>query len=452
MAEQHSNLFNRFAGSIRHHKIISILVAVVILAGLATWRMEAAKAKSGGYLTARVATGDIASTVSANATVQATHDVVLSFKNSGYVQSVAVTQGQFVKAGTVLATEQASDYQAQLQQAEASLQTAQANYDKLPDQVNQAQAQLSQAQSNLGLAKTTLAQDEALFAAGAIAKSTLQSAQNTYQNDLAQVQSAQSNLNMTSNSGSLAAQVKSAQAGVTLAENNLAGCQITTPMDGYVVNISGSTGEWTQGGAPASAASSSSTSSSQFTIEVASNQLELLAEINEADIAKVSVGNKVTFTVDAYPNKTFSGQITSLAAEATAVQGVQYYQAYVSIGDQTGLKAGMPAAINIISAQKSNVVVVPRAALDYAAGLVRSGSRTGNASFVAVLSNGKPQLVRVQTGIENNSMVEITSGLTAGRQVILGSRQTTGVTAGGQTQGQRQGPSTTGRAIHMIGG
>ncbi|HUW64515.1 MAG TPA: efflux RND transporter periplasmic adaptor subunit [Spirochaetia bacterium] len=433
MADKHSNLFNRLAQSVRHHKIISIVVVVVVLAGLVTWRAEAAKSTKGGYLTRRVTTGDIASTVSANATVQATQEVVLSFKNSGYVQNVSVTQGQFVKAGTVLAQEQASDYQAQLDQADANLA-------KVPDEIDQAKASLTQAQNNLDLAKTTLAQDEALFAAGAISKSTLQSTQNSYQNDLVAEQSAQSNVNMAVNTDAL-----TAQAGVTLAQNNLTGCEIVSTMDGYVVNINGNTGEWTQGGAPASSASSSSTSSSQFTISVSSNQLELLAEINEADIAKVSTGNKVTFTVDAFPNQTFTGQITSLAAEATAVQGVQYYQAYVSIDNQTGLKAGMPAAINIIFAQKSNVVVVPRAALDYAAGLAKGGG-----SHVAVLSDGKPQLVPVQTGIQNNSLVEITSGLTAGQQVILSGQGLTRSSSTSQDQGQ--GPSTTGRAMHIIGG
>jgi len=441
MAEQRQNLFNRFAQSVRRHKIMTVVVVLLVLAGLAGWRMEKARAQSGGYFTARAAIGSIAITVSANATVVATQDVILSFKNSGYVQSVTVSEGQFVKAGTVLATEQASDYRAALEQAEATLESAQAGYAKVPDEIREAQTQLDQAQSNLDLAKTTLAQDEALYAAGAIPLSSLQNAQNTYRNDLAAYQSAQSNLDMAENTDARTAQsqVESAEAGVTLAQNNLAGCEITAPMNGYVVNINGSTGEWTVGGAPPA---NSSTTSNQFYIEIASNRLELSAEINQADIAKVSIGDPVTFTVDAYPGKTFSGKVATLAAEAQDVEGVQYFQSYITIDDQTGLKAGIPAAVNIISTQKNNVLVVPRAALDYAATLARGGG-----TYVAVPANGQPRLVPVKTGIENDSLTEITSGLEPGQTVILGSR-----TGGGQTQLQQHGPSATGQAMHMIGG
>lgn len=457
MAENHSNLLGRLANSVRNHKILSLVVVIVVVAGLVTWHAEAAKSTSGGYLTRRVTTGDIASTVSAQATVQATQEVVLSFKNSGYVQSVSVSQGQYVTAGEVLAQEQSTDYQAQLEQAQASLSSAQAAYAKLvatqPDQVAQAQSQLTQAQSNLDLAKTTLAQDEALYAAGAISQTTLNSAQNTYQTDQAQVQSDQSNLTITANTGSVteaADAVKTAQAGVTLAQDNLTGCEIVSSMNGYVTNLNGNTGEWTQGGAPASSASSSSTTSSQFTITVDSNQLELLAEINEADIAKVSNGDQATFTVNAFPNQTFTGKITSLAADATTVQGVQYYQAYASIDNQNGLKNGMPATMTIITAQANNAVVISRSALDYAATLVRGPN--ANADYVAILSGGKPKLVPVTVGIENDTMAQITSGLSAGQEVIMGSLAPGQAKSSAASATQGHGPSATTRAVHMIGG
>ena len=451
MGEKESSVINRIGRGILRRRAISIvLAAVLVLGGLGAWRIAAAKSQKGGYLTVPVTYGDIATTVSANATVEPTQETVLSFKNSGYVQAVYVAEGQFVKAGTVLAVEQASDYQAQLEQAEATLETAQAGLAKVPDEINQAKASLAQAQANLDLAKTTLYRDEALAAAGAIAKSQLDSDQNAYQNAESAYQSAQANLNMAENTDEATAEaaVKSAQGQVTQAENNLAGCQIVSTMDGYVVNINGSAGQWTVGGAPPT--SSSSTTSSQFTITISSSQLELLAEINEADIGKVSVGDKITFTVDPYPNKTFTGQITSLAAEAAAVQGVQYFQSYMSIDDQTGLKAGLPAAVTIVAAQKSHVLVVPRSALDFGATLARG--RTG--SYVAVLNNGKPQLVPVQTGIVNDSTAEITSGLSPGQLVILSQRQSSGAPSAALSgqQGQKQGPFTTQRAYHMIGG
>jgi len=458
MAEKYSNLFRRLVQNVRRRKIISMVVLVLVLAGFAAWRADAAKSTSGGYLAGKVAYGDITSAVSVNATVEPTEETVLSFKNSGYVENVYVTKGQFVKAGTVLAKEQSSDYQAQLDEAEAGLESAQANYGELvakqPDQVNQAKAQLAQAQSNLDLAKTTLAQDEALYAAGAISRSTLSSAQNACQNDLAQYQSDESNLNEVQNTAGLtqaADSVKTAKAQVTLARNNLSGSDIVATMDGYVVDISGNTGQYTEGGASSSSSSSSTTSSSQFTITLSSNKLELLAEVNEADIAKVSTGDKVTFTVDAYADKTYTGAITSLAAEATEVQSVEYFESYVSIDDQTGLKAGLPATVDIISSQKSHVLLVPRSAVDY--GTTFANGKSG--SFVVVVSNGKQQLTPVRTGLKTDSEVEIESGLTAGQEVVLSSQ---GLTSSGTSSSstknsgsQTQGPGIPG-AGPMPGG
>jgi len=327
-----------------------------------------------------------------------------------------------------------------LDQARANLQNAQANYDKLvatqPEMVDQAEAQLAQAESDLDLAKTTLAQEQALFAAGAVSRAALDGVQNTYQTALAKYQSAQSNLSVVQNTDSIAAaaaQVKVAQAQVGLAENNLAGSRIVSPMDGYVGVVNGSTGQWTQGGAPPAGTSISS----QFSITVSSSRLELLAEVNEADISKVSRGDKVSFTVDTYPDRTFTGRITSLSPYAVTIQGVQYYDAYASIDDWAGLESGLPANVNITYAQKNHVLAVPRAALDYAAGLAKAGGGVAGGKYVAVLYQGKPRLIPVQTGIENGTQVEISGGLQAGRVIVVnsqGGRRGSGGGAG-QTQG-----------------
>jgi len=396
-----------------------ITAAVMILAlAAAAWGVAGAKSKSGGYLIGKAAYGDIVTTVSANATVEATRETTLSFKNSGYVEDVYVQTGQFVRAGTVLAKEQASNYQAQLDEAEAGLESARANYAKVPDEVNQAWAQLAQAKNNLNLAESTLGWDEALYQAGAIAKSTLDTDRNTYRNVLSQYQSAQSSLNIAENTDATTAlaAVKAAQAQVAVARNNLSGSEIVATMDGYVVNINGNAGQYTEGGAPSS--SSSSTSSSQFTITVSSNKLQLLAEINEADIARVGTRDRVTFTVDAFSGRTYTGTITSLAAEATQVESVECFAAYVSIDDQTGLKAGMPATLDIISSRRSHVLVVPRTALDY--GATVAGDRSGN--YVVVISDGRQRLTPVRTGLTTETEAEITGGLADGQAVVLGSQ------------------------------
>ncbi len=425
MAEKHSNIFQRLAQSVLRHKTISVGATLLILAGLFTWHLYVVRSGGGTYLTAAAAYGNIASTVSANGNVIAVQDVTLTFENQGFVQTDYVKQGDLVKTGQVLAQENQNDMHAQLEQATAALQNAQANYQKLvatqPQLVDQARAQLTQAQSNLNLAKTTLGQDQSLFAAGAVSRSTLTSAENAYQNADSQYRAAQSNLAVVGNTGNIAiaaAQVKSAQAQLTLARDNLAGTQIIAPFDGYVATVNGNVGQWTQGGAPPPGTAISS----QFSITLVSTQLELQAEVNEADISKVRNGQDVTFTVDTHPNQIFNGQITSLSPLGVDIQGVQYYNADVAISNYQELKAGMPAAVTIISAQKNHVLVIPRSALDYARTYLTARGKAYNSGkdYVIVLTHGQPVATAVDIGLINNSEAEVVSGLQAGQEVVMG--------------------------------
>jgi len=169
----------------------------------------------------------------------------------------------------------------------------------------------AQAKSNLDLAKTTLDRDKLLLEAGVISQADLDAANNSYQSAQIQYAAAQTNLAETflieSSVGKIinssydletaAAQVKSAQAQLNIAGNNMDNLKIVAPFDGYVSKITGNIGQWTGGGVT----STSSTSTSQFSIELSSTKLQLKAEINEADISKVKTGQEATFTVDTYP-------------------------------------------------------------------------------------------------------------------------------------------------------
>lgn len=158
----------------------------------------------------------------------------------------------------------------------------------------------AQAKSNLDLAKTTLDRDKLLLEAGVISQADLDAANNSYQSAQIQYAAAQTNLAEINSSYDLetaAAQVKSAQAQLNIAGNNMDNLKIVAPFDGYVSKITGNIGQWTGGGVT----STSSTSTSQFSIELSSTKLQLKAEINEADISKVKTGQEATFTVDTYP-------------------------------------------------------------------------------------------------------------------------------------------------------
>ncbi|OAT85225.1 efflux RND transporter periplasmic adaptor subunit [Desulfotomaculum copahuensis] len=469
------------------HKIWTVLILVVVAGGLIAWHYLGKPKDGGGYLTQKVAYGDISETVNASGTIEPVQQVTLTFKNQGYVQNSYVQVGDRVDKGKLLAEERDSDFQAQLAQAEGNLQNARADYDKLvatqPEKIAQAKAQLAQAQSSLNLAKATLDRDQSLFEAGAITRADLDSAQNSYQSALSQEQSSASNLSLVSNSGDIAAaaaQVETAQAQVALAQNNLTSARIIAPFDGYVAQINGNVGQWTQGGAPPVGTAVSS----QYGIILSSTALQLSAEINEADISKVKTGQRVTFTVDTYPGKTFNGKITSLAPMATSVNNVQMYEAIISIDDYSQLKAGLPASVNIVTAFAMHVPVVPQTALDFARTYLAAprqqnartngqpggsgqsfrpngqaggsgqntrwsgqpgGSAFQNKSLVLVLENGKAVPRPVETGLSDDVNVEIKSGLQPGETIITGQAGTGGTGRTGMPAGGAPGPAAGAR-------
>ncbi|MFZ5591251.1 MAG: efflux RND transporter periplasmic adaptor subunit [Bacillota bacterium] len=488
---------------------IWLAAAVLLVAGAAfAWRLMSGGAESGGYITRQVAYGDIVQSISASGTVEPVQQVTLTFKSQGYVESCSVKVGDRVQKGQLLAKERDDDLQAQLDSAQASLAEARAAYESLlatrPQKVASAAAQLAQAESNLQSARNNLNRYQELYAAGAISQSELENAQNSYRAALASYQSARLNQTSTGQPSELtsaAARVQAAQAQVELARSNLAGAHIVAPFDGYVMQINGSVGQWTQGGAPPVGTATSS----QFGIILCSTALKLTAQINEADISRVKVGQQVTFTVNTYPDRTFSGRITSLDPMASTVSNVQMYGAVIEIDDYSGLKAGMPAAVNIITGEAKHVLTVPQTALDFAssyltanrAALAKAGrsgaagqstgnaagngrwqrntagsgeqmasgettansmtaadgaaapaasaNNTGNRAFVLVMVDGQPQPRRVQTGLTDDMNVEIKSGLQEGEVIITGQAGAAGKSAAAGASAS-DGQSAAGRS------
>ncbi|MGQ9558718.1 MAG: efflux RND transporter periplasmic adaptor subunit, partial [Desulfurispora sp.] len=342
---------------------------LLVVAAVIAWRLVSGGEVEGQYITRPVAYGDIVQTISASGTVEPEQQVTLTFKSQGYVESCSVKVGDRVQKGQLLAKERDDDLQAQLASAQAGLAEAQATYESLAATRSQklagAAAQLAQAESNLQNARNNWRRYQELYAAGAVSQAELENAQSSYRAAEAAYQSARLNQASTGQPAELtsaAARVQAARAQVEMARSNLNGAHIVAPFDGYVMQINGSVGQWTQGGAPPVGTATSS----QFGIILCSTALKLTAQINEADISRVQVGQEVTFTVNTYADRTFRGRIVSLDPMASTVSNVQMYGAEIQIEDFSGLKAGMPAAVNIITGQARHVLTVPQTALDFA--------------------------------------------------------------------------------------
>jgi len=479
----------------RHGKRIIWLTVVflllIIAAGWSWWTYGRQKAIP--YLTVAVGEGSIIKAVSASGKIEALQSIGLSFKNPGTIKAITVKEGQIVKAGQLLATQDATDLELQVRQDQANLDNALARLKSLQagplaTDVAQAEAGVEQAQAEHDNAQDALKRNQALFDAGALPEVDLGNARKaaaTAAGNLKKAQAALEALKNGSRPEDLAAaqaQVEAARVQVELAQNNLAATEITAPWDGIVANINGQVGQRV-------GSNTNATDPSNSLIFLISPGLQLRAQVNEADINKVKAGQDVEFTVSALPGRTIHGRVTAIAPQAQTVSNIQLYDVLVSIGaGGESLKAGQSASVKIIISRKDNVMTIPRVTIAYAQGyLSRAGRSDGgqgtappgrtlsggspegktvqgterpaadplavgtprsgeNRAVILVLENGQPAPRQVVTGASDERNIEIVSGLAAGEQVVVGTASPGG--AGGEgMQRNTRGAMPPGRVM-----
>lgn len=196
------------------------------------------------------------------------------------------------------------------------------------------------------------------------------------------------------------ASVENAQNALDTANANLAAAVLTAPTAGTVASIANQVGEFVGGG----------NSNSAFIVLTNTNTLTLHATVGEADIASLVLGLAASVTVDALPGMRLRGKVGSLDPVATISQGVPVYGIDIAIDDPApSLRAGMSATANVVVARKQGVLLVPNGAI-----------RTiGGRRVVQVQRNGKTVDTAATFGISNDTVTEVTSGLSEGDVVVL---------------------------------
>ncbi len=394
---------------------------------------------SAAIRTAVVTRGDLVVTVTATGTVTATSQVDVRSRATGTVNQVLVTEGARVSQGQLLATIDDPDARSSLAQAraqvaqnEAAVATARAKLLTLksgarPEQVAQAQQAVAQAQANLDLAKTNLERQQQLFNEGFIPRATLDQTQTQYQVALAQLRSAQQQLQLLQG-GPLPSDVAAAEADVRHAEAQLtsaiAAAQsvqerfnegfIRAPIAGMVAKRSLEVGQTVIGG-------SATSGTSVFTL---ADITPLLAAVNvdETDIAAVRVGMPAALTVDALPESALTGKVVRIAPAGVVVQNVNQYVVTVEITNPSpALRLGMTLNVDFILARAQRVLLVPNEAI--------RGTQDHAVFLVGDQDKLTPKMV--VTGITNGRFTEVKNGLTEGQRIYLGSAAQT---APGTTQ------------------
>ena len=495
----------------------------VVLAGLYFWGDDSANAQ---YLTARVDRGNLRNTVTATGALQAVTTVQVGSQASGTISALYADFNSVVKKGQVVAQLDPAQAKAQVDQARANLQQARASLAQAQAAVTNARAGITDAQAKNIAAKSTvqnnqagvsaaeanvavlkaqqddalslLKQQESLLKAGVIAQRDYDVAMTAYktaearynqavaqlnQSKLAEQSSAsagvassqaaveQSRAQLQQSQAAVqqnAAQVQQAEAALSLAEVNLSHTTITSPIDGVVVSRDVNVGQ---------TVAASLSAPTLFTIANDLTQMQVIANIDQADIGLVEQAKSVKFSVDAFPGKEFDGKIQEMRLNPVNVQNVVTYNVVINVENpEQTLKPGMTANLTITIDERNNVLKVPNSALRFrpqnannnAGGNNASGQGQGqgrrrqqqgdnaqgggNDSNFAPASapvlpgqtrivwvmgqDGKPQPRRIKVGLSDGASTEVVEGnLTEGEMVITG--QTVSGSGSSSTQQNR---------------
>ena len=362
---------------LRRPALLTGLGALALAAGLlATWR-HTAKAPP-QFSTTPVTRGSVVQTVSSSGSVNPVTTIQVGSYVSGVILQVLCDFNTPVKAHQLCARIDARPYQMAVAQEEAALATA--------------NAQLQKDQANLELARRTDARTAELLGQGFLSQEAADTARNGLDQARAQLALDQAN-------------IAQHQAQLQAARINLSYTDITSPVDGTVVarNV-------TQGQTVAA----SFQTPTLFLIATDLTRMQVDTNVSESDIGHIAVGAPASFTVSAFPERHFHGNVQQIRQAPQTVQNVVTYDVVVDVENtDLALKPGMTAAISIETARADNVLRVPDQSLRYRAS-------AGAGQQVWVLQDGRPQPVAVRTGLDDDSFTVITQGaLREGDQVIL---------------------------------
>lgn len=401
-----------------------LIIALIIIVAFIGFKMCGGKGDAPGgevFNTEKISRDNLIITVSATGSLEPRNSVDVGSEMSGIVDSVLVDFNDHVKSGQILATIDTTKQKAEVEQSKASLEAANA-------QVLEAKATVMEARNEL----TRLKKVWELSNKKVPSQTELDSAEATLQRALAAEESAN-------------AQVSQAKATLEANETDLGKMVIRSPIDGIVLDKDIETGQ---------TVAASYETPLLFTIAEDLTKMELSVDVDEADVGLVEAGQEATFTVDAYPDKTFNAKILQVKYGSEETDGVVTYETLLSVDNKEMLlRPGMTATAEIIVKNIENAILVPNAALRFEPPMMANApeasskderglmsrlmpgpppmrennknkkpEENGNGTKkVWVLSNNHPMPVPITTGLTDGNMTQVTGGeLQPGAEVITG--------------------------------
>ena len=358
------------------NKKLWIAVGVVAVAIIAYLLLSGGKKEEKvEFETSKVEQGDIHTTITATGTIEPVTSVTVGTQVSGIVSRLYVDYNSVVKKGQVIAELDKTNLISELNTAKANL--------------NSAQSTVTYEQANYNRYKTLY--DKGLVSA------------DEYENALLSFRKAKE-------------QVVTASQSVQKAQTNLGYATITSPIDGVVLSKSVEEGQ---------TVAASFNTPELFTIAQDLTDMRVIADIDEADIGGVKEGQRVSFTVDAFPDDKFEGQVTQVRQQATTESNVVTYEVVISArNNDLKLKPGLTANVTIFTLEKNGVLIVPAKALRFmpSEAILQEGETISDVNALHKLwtKDGNTfKAHQVEVGPSNGMFTEIVSGISAGTEVLV---------------------------------
>lgn len=447
-----------------------VIIGLMTLFGLAGWAYLRGQSRV-EYRTAKVERGDIEATIAATGNSNAVITVQVGSQVSGNIKALFADFNTKVKKGQVVARIDPESFEAKVGQAKANLDNARAAVlnaramlQKTEADVASAKAAVEAAKANVSKAKVAVLDAQVklksrlnLFKEGGISAEERDSAQATYDSNVAaleaaqaQEQAAQFSLRAAQAQREVAqaglhsaeAQVEQTAAALRQAQIDLDHTYIRAPVEGTVISRNVDVGQ---------TVAASLQAPTLFLIAQDLTKMQVNTNVDEADIGRVRVGQSTTFTVDAYPGETFRGQVVQIRQAPINVQNVITYDVVIGVPNPDfKLLPGMTANVKILVDRRENVLKIPNASLRFrppdfkeqpgrkgegavrasapgspageGAPGVRGGSQGGGGQIIWALGDDRtPRPVPVKLGITDGSFSELAEGeLKEGEEVIIG--------------------------------
>lgn len=372
--EKRRSFIRRFFGWIWRHKWWALGVVIVLLVG-GTWWIIASIGERVEYVTIGVTRGDIKHVVTATGEINPVNTVSVGSQVSGTIENIYVDYNSRVTKGQLLLEIEPSVLQATVDESLAALESA---------------------KSQLNLAKNDYERNKTLYDSGYIARAEMEQSQTNYE------QAAQS--------------VKRMESQYERAVTNLSYATITSPVDGTVISRKVDKGQ---------TVAASFQTPDLFEIAEDLSKMQIETAVSEADIGVIKEGQNVTFTVDAYPRKTFNGIVKQVRLSPTTTSNVVVYTVVIDVDNSDlNLMPGMTAFVTIMIDSATDVWKTQNAAFlvrNFKNIIVDAPDNVSPNEYIAVLRDDKPVFIKYTKGLITATETQIVSDeLKADDRIIVG--------------------------------